>query len=180
MRIGIDLGGTKIEGIILNNSGEIQQKIRIDTPTRNYDEVIEAICSMTEDLQGACKMPVGIGTPGVLDAQTSLMKNSNSLCINGKPFKRDVEGKLGYRVKVENDANCFILSEALLGAGKNAECVFGVVLGTGCGGGLVIGKKLINGPNGIAGEWGHNCIPTSVKKLVKRDRICDCGRINCI
>ena len=180
MRIGIDLGGTKIEGIILNNDGEIQHKIRLDTPVGDYGEVVESVCRITEKLQGDCNMTVGIGTPGVLDAQTSLMKNSNSLCIDGKPFKRDVESRLGYEIKVENDANCFVLSEALLGAGKDAKCVFGIVLGTGCGGGLVISKKLINGPNGIAGEWGHNCIPTSVRKLIKRDRTCDCGRVNCI
>ena len=180
MRIGIDLGGTKIEGIILNSDGEIQHKIRLDTPVGDYREVVESICRITEKLQGDCNMTVGIGTPGVLDAKTSLMKNSNSLCIDGKPFKRDVESRLGYEIKVENDANCFILSEALLGAGKDANCVFGVVIGTGCGGGLVISKKLMNGPNGIAGEWGHNCIPTSVRKLIKRDRTCDCGRVNCI
>ena len=180
MRIGIDLGGTKIEGIILNNDGEIQHKIRLDTPVEDYGEVVESVCQITEKLQGDCNMTVGIGTPGVLDAQTSLMKNSNSLCIDGKPFKRDVESRLGYEIKVENDANCFVLSEALLGAGKDAKCVFGIVLGTGCGGGLVISKRLINGPNGIAGEWGHNCIPTSVRKLIKRDRTCDCGRVNCI
>lgn len=180
MRIGIDLGGTKIEGIILNDDGEIQHKIRLDTPVGDYGEVVESICRITEKLQGDCDMTVGIGTPGVLDTKTSLMKNSNSLCIDGKPFKRDVESRLGYEIKVENDANCFILSEALLGAGKDANCVFGVVLGTGCGGGLVISKRLINGPNGIAGEWGHNCIPTSVRKLIKRDRTCDCGRVNCI
>ena len=180
MKIGIDLGGTKIEGIILNSDGKIQHKIRLDTPVGNYVEVVESIGRITEELQGDCNMTVGIGTPGVLNAQDGLMKNSNSLCIEGKPFKRDVESRLGYEIKVENDANCFVLSEALLGAGKDAKCVFGVVLGTGCGGGLVISKKLINGPNGIAGEWGHNCIPTSVRKLIKSDRICDCGRVNCI
>ena len=121
MRIGIDLGGTKIEGIILNSDGEIQHKIRLDTPVGDYGEVVESICRITEKLQGDCNMTVGIGTPGVLDAQTSLMKNSNSLCIDGKPFKRDVESRLGYEIKVENDANCSAWAEHQIGAGVGVD-----------------------------------------------------------
>ena len=180
MRIGIDLGGTKIEGIRLDESGQADKKIRIGTPATNYDDVIKATCSLINDLQTKKRLTVGIGTPGTLDSKKNIMKNSDSLCLNGKPFKKDIENELGYSVEVENDANCFTLSEANYGTGEGFECVFGVVLGTGCGGGLVQRKALINGPNRIAGEWGHNCMPVSVRKLIESDRLCHCGRINCI
>ena len=180
MRIGIDLGGTKIEGIRLNKDGSTDKKIRIGTPTEGYDDVIKATCSLINDLQTKDRLTVGLGTPGTLDPQTNLMKNSDSLCLNRKPFKEDIENELGYSVEVENDANCFTLSEANYGAGDGFECVFGVVLGTGCGGGLVERKNLINGPNRIAGEWGHNCMPVSVRELIESDRLCHCGRNNCI
>ena len=180
MRIGIDLGGTKIEGIRLDESGKADKKIRIGTPATNYDDVIKATCSLINDLQTKKRLTVGIGTPGTLDSKKNIMKNSDSLCLNGKPFKKDIENELGYSVEVENDANCFTLSEANYGTGEGFECVFGVVLGTGCGGGLVHRKTLINGPNRIAGEWGHNCIPVSVRKLIESDRLCHCGRFNCI
>ena len=180
MRIGIDLGGTKIEGIRLNESGQADKKIRIGTPATNYDDVIKATCSLINDLQTKKRLTVVIGTTGTLDSQKNIMKNSDSLCLNGKPFKKDIENELGYSVEVENDANCFTLSEANYGTGEGFECVFGVVLGTGCGGGLVQRKALINGPNRIAGEWGHNCMPVSVRKLIESDRLCHCGRINCI
>ena len=180
MRIGIDLGGTKIEGVRLNNSRQADKKIRIGTPSKDYDDIIKSICNLIDNLQTKETLNVGIGAPGSLDEKTRLMKNSDSLCLNGKPFKEDIEKKLGYSVRVENDANCFALSEANFGAGAGFECVFGIVLGTGCGGGVVKKKILINGPNGIAGEWGHNCMPVSVRKLIKNDRLCNCGRINCI
>ena len=180
MRIGIDLGGTKVEGIRLNDNGQIDKKIRVNTPTNNYDKVIATVCDLINDLQSADRLSVGIGAPGTLDPQTNFMKNSDSLCINGHPFKKDIEDKLSYSIKVENDANCFALSEAIYGAGKEFKCVFGVILGTGCGGGLVVRKNLVNGPNRISGEWGHNCMPTSVRNLIRSDRKCHCGRINCI
>ncbi len=180
MRIGIDLGGTKVEGIRLKNNGQIDQKIRISTPTENYKSVVNTICDLINSLQTADRLSVGIGTPGTLDPQTNFMKNSDSLCINGNPFKKDLEDKLDYPIKVENDANCFALSEAIYGAGKEFTNVFGVILGTGCGGGLVVRKALVNGPNRISGEWGHNCMPTSVRDLIRSDRTCHCGRTNCI
>ena len=180
MRIGIDLGGTKIEGIRLSKDGSADKKIRIGTPATSYDDVIKATCSLINDLQTKKRLTVGIGTPGTLDSKKNIMRNSDSLCLNGKPFKKDIENELGYSVEVENDANCFTLSEANYGTGEGFECVFGVVLGTGCGGGLVQRKALINGPNRIAGEWGHNCMPASVRKLIESDRLCHCGRINCI
>ena len=142
--------------------------------------MIKATCSLINNLQTKKRLTVGIGTPGTLDSKKNIMKNSDSLCLNGKPFKKDIENELGYSVEVENDANCFTLSEANYGTGEGFECVFGVVLGTGCGGGLVQRKALINGPNRIAGEWGHNCMPVSVRKLIESDRLCHCGRINCI
>ena len=180
MRIGIDLGGTKIEGIRLGKNGQADKKVRVGTPSKNYNDVIRAVSNVIKDLQTKERLTVGIGTPGNLDTQTNLMKNSDSLCLNGKPFKKDIENEIGYSVEVENDANCFALSEANYGAGAEFECVFGVVLGTGCGGGLVERKTLINGPNRITGEWGHNCMPVCVRKLIKNDRVCHCGRINCI
>jgi len=180
MRIGIDLGGTKVEGIRLKDNGQIDKKIRVSTPTKNYDSVITSICDLISDLQTPDRLSVGIGTPGTLDPQTDFMKNSDSLCINGSPFKKDIEDKLDYSIRVENDANCFALSEAIYGAGKEFKYVFGVILGTGCGGGLVVDRNLVNGPNRISGEWGHNCMPTSVRDLIRSDRICHCGRTNCI
>lgn len=180
MRIGLDLGGTKIEGIILSNDGNINKKIRVDTPSDDYAETVKTICCVIEDLQDSARLPVGIGTPGALALPQELMKNSNSVCLNGKPLQRDIESQLGYEIRLENDGNCFVLSEAFYGAAINEKSVFGVILGTGCGGGFVIDKKLVTGPNGISGEWGHNCIPASVRDLIEHDRICYCGRQNCI
>jgi len=180
MRIGLDLGGTKIEGILLSNGGAIEQKVRVETPSDNYRKTVDSICRLVKSLQPPTPVPVGIGTPGSLVLPEGLMKNSNSVCLNNKPLQRDVETKLGYEIRIENDANCFILSEAIYGAAADAQSAFGVILGTGCGGGFVINKRLVTGPNGIAGEWGHNCIPVSVRDLIKQDRICHCGRTNCI
>ena len=182
MRIGIDLGGTKIEGILLADDGVVVEKLRVDTPAENYEATVAAVCRVVGSLQPsageACK--VGIGTPGALTMNTEVMKNCNSICLNGKPLKKDIEDQLNYEVIIENDANCFALSEACYGAGKNMATVFGVILGTGTGGGLVINKKLHTGPNRIAGEWGHNSIPDSVRKLIDSDRQCYCERDNCI
>ncbi len=181
MRIGLDLGGTKIEGILLSASGVVEQKLRVDTPADNYDETVTTLCRVIFQLQSEldARTSVGIGTPGALTPQ-GLMKNSNSVCLNGRALKQDIETTLGYEVKIENDANCFALSEAHFGAGKNAHSVFGVILGTGTGGGVVVDKKLLTGPNRIAGEWGHNSIPVSVRELIDGDRECYCGRANCI
>ncbi len=186
MRIGVDLGGTKIEGILLAPNGEVVEKIRVDTPTEKYLDTVEALCQVVEELQQKAPLEqctVGIGTPGALSAKNEnnieLMKNCNSICLNGEPLKLDVEKRLGYETRVENDANCFALSEACYGAARSSRTVFGVILGTGTGGGIVIDKRLHTGPNRIAGEWGHNCIPSSVRKLIAEDRRCYCGRQNC-
>ena len=180
MRIGIDLGGTKIEGIVLADDGTVTDKIRVDTPADNYASTVRTVCDVVEQLQPSEKLTVGIGTPGTLAMPEGTMKNSNSVCLNGHPLKKDIEAILGYQVRVENDANCFVLSEAHYGAAKDVQNVFGVILGTGCGGGVVVNKKLLVGPNSIAGEWGHNSIPVSVHELIGADRICHCGRVNCI
>jgi fructokinase len=180
MRIGVDLGGTKIEGIALADDGTVTKKIRVDTPADNYTDTVRAVCDVVEQLQQSEKLTVGIGTPGTLALPEEIMKNSNSVCLNGHPLKKDIEAILGYQVRIENDANCFVLSEAHYGAAKEVKTVFGVILGTGCGGGVVVDKKLLAGPNSIAGEWGHNTIPVSVHELIEDDRICHCGRVNCI
>jgi fructokinase len=186
MRIGVDLGGTKIEGILLSPSGEVIEKIRIGTPAKKYTETVEALCDVVNQLQersSSKQCAVGIGTPGALSPANEkgleLMKNCNSICLNGKPLKDDIEKLLGYEIRIENDANCFALSEACYGSAISARTVFGVILGTGTGGGIVIDKQLHTGPNRIAGEWGHNCIPSSVRELIAEDRQCYCGRSNC-
>ncbi|CAN0422529.1 unnamed protein product [Discosporangium mesarthrocarpum] len=182
MRIGIDLGGTKIEGIILAPDYSVLTRHRIATPASDYKETVEAVCSVVNRLQTEADMrlSVGIGTPGALSAETGTMKNCNSICLNGKPLKSDIEAQLGYAVRLENDANCFTLSEVLQGAGRPYRSVFGVILGTGTGGGIVIDKTLVTGANGIGGEWGHNPIPAPARKLIGDDRACYCGRVNCV
>ena len=186
MRIGVDLGGTKIEGILLSPSGEVAEKIRVDTPAQKYLETVDAVCEVVDQLQQlspSMMCPVGIGTPGALSPVNEhgieLMKNCNSICLNGEALKIDIEKNLGYVTRIENDANCFVLSEACYGVAMSARTVFGVILGTGTGGGIVIDKQLHTGPNRIAGEWGHNCIPSSVRELIAQDRQCYCGRKNC-
>ena len=182
MRIGLDLGGTKIEGVILDREGIVVEKIRIDTPRDDYKKILESLCQVVNNLQSMAtdSLTVGIGTPGALSTSTAIMKNSNSVCLNGHPLKADIEEQLGYAVRIENDANCFTLSEALHGAARHARTVFGVILGTGTGGGIVIEKNLLSGPNSIAGEWGHNSLPGSAMKVHRSDRQCYCGRENCI
>ncbi len=182
MRIGIDLGGTKIEGIVLTDEGEVLHCIRAATPSDDYQLAIDQvsrIVSQLEVLTGK-ELNVGIGTPGVISQRTGLMKNCNSTCLNNQPLKQHLEEALGRQVLMENDANCFALSEALFGAGKEASSVFGVILGTGTGGGLVINKQILNGPNSISGEWGHNQVPHYNDSLFPTQRACYCGRINCV
>lgn len=182
MRIGIDLGGTKTEGILLADDGSAAQVIRTDTPADSYADTVEAVCQQIDSLQANSEIryTVGIGTPGALTVTEERMKNCNSLCLNGKYLKKNIQDRLGYEVRIENDANCFTLSEACYGSAKNVSSVFGVIIGTGTGGGLVFNKQLINGPNRISGEWGHNSIPNSVRELIDADRRCYCGRENCI
>ncbi len=182
VRIGVDLGGTKIEGIVLGDDGQVLNKLRVATPAADYEQTVASVCELLQTLQSSLDQPtsVGIGTPGALTADTALMKNSNSVCLNGRPLKQDIESILGYQVRLENDANCLVLSEAHYGAARDAYSVFGAILGTGCGGGVVINKTLVTGPNQIAGEWGHNPLPFPVLELVGEPRVCHCGRSNCI
>jgi fructokinase len=176
LRIGIDLGGTKIEALALDAAGREVIRKRIPSPRGDYAATISAISSLVSELgEGS----VGIGIPGALSQVTGLVKNANSTWLIGQPLKEDLEKALGRPVKLENDANCFALSEATDGAGKGAAVVFGVILGTGVGGGIVVNGKVLSGANAIAGEWGHNPLPLpSGQDLPLPD--CYCGRTGCI
>jgi len=175
-RIGIDLGGTKIEAIALDGSGREVFRKRIASPRGDYAATLESIRSLVGE---AGEGSVGIGTPGAISRVNGLVKNANSTWLNGKPLKQDLEKALGREVRIENDANCFALSEAVDGAGKGAEVVFGVILGTGVGGGIVVRGRLIHGANAIAGEWGHNPLPLPAAGDLPLPP-CYCGRAGCI
>ena len=172
LRIGIDLGGTKIEAIALDPAGNEVFRKRIPSPRGDYAATLGAIASLVRE---AGEGTVGIGIPGTLSRVTGLVKNANSTWLIGKPLKQDLEKALGRKVRIDNDANCFALSEATDGAAKGARVVFGVILGTGVGGGIVVDAKVVDGPNGIAGEWGHNPMPGEAES-----RQCYCGRRDCI
>ncbi|MBY8965570.1 ROK family protein [Algiphilus sp.] len=162
LRIGVDLGGTKIEVALLDGQGAIRDRRREPTPAGDYGAILRQVATMVsaiEAAQGRTGLPVGAGTPGAVSRLTGRMKNSNSLCLNGRTLREDLSAALGRDVRIANDADCFALSEAMDGAAAGAACVFGVILGTGVGGGVVVGQKLLAGPNGIAGEWGHNPLP---------------------
>ena len=161
LRIGVDLGGTKIEIIALAQDGRELLRRRVATPKENYGEILDAVAALVRDaeIELADRGTVGIGTPGSISRATGLLRGSNSVCLNGKPIKVDLEALLGREVPITNDANCFALSEATDGAGAGAEVVFGVILGTGVGGGIVVRGHVLTGPNAIAGEWGHNPLP---------------------
>jgi fructokinase len=178
IRIGIDLGGTKIEGVLLDSTGDIKRRERFPTPQEDYPGILEAISALIAMLTDDKHMPIGIGTPGSVSPLTPVMRNSNSTCLNGKHLLADLEQYLGRAVRLANDADCFALSEASDGAGINSPVVFGVILGTGVGGGIVVDGKLVQGPSGVSGEWGHNPMP-EVEDL-KRGRVCFCGRLDCI
>ncbi len=180
MYIGVDLGGTKTESIIIDKDGNEIERLRKDTP-KNYNGTIDTICDLVSHLEKKfeknCK--IGIGTPGALSNETNCIKGGNSTWLNGRPLKKDIELRLNREIYLENDANCFALSEAYDGAGSSEEIVFGVILGTGVGGGLVINKKIINGYNNISGEWGHNQMSIgSNDKWNRHD--CYCGKKGCI
>jgi len=176
LRIGVDLGGTKIEALALDDAGREVFRKRVPTPPDDYQAAIDAIASLVAEVGDGT---VGIGMPGALSQVTGAVKNSNSTCLNGKPFKQDIERALGREVRLENDANCFALSEAVDGAGKGAQVVFGVILGTGVGGGIVVDRKIIRGANAIGGEWGHNSLPLPNENDLPLPT-CYCGRKGCI
>jgi fructokinase len=161
LRFGIDLGGTKIELITLDAGGDILLRRRINTPHNDYAAIVAAIASMVVNTEATLGQhgTVGIGTPGTVSPATGLMKNCNSTCLNGKPLQQDIEHALDREVRLANDANCFALSEATDGTAAGAEVVFGVILGTGVGGGVVVRGQVLAGANGITGEWGHSPLP---------------------
>jgi fructokinase len=181
MGIGIDRGGTKIEGAVLDAAGRILVRRRVPTPRGNYGATIAAIASVVEDLEreAGARCTVGVGMPGTISRATSLVKNANSVWLNGRPFDRDLASALGREVRCSNDANCFALSEAHDGAGRGARVVFGVILGTGTGGGVVVDGRVLDGRNGVAGEWGHNPLPWPDGTELPGPP-CYCGRVGCI
>lgn len=180
MRIGIDLGGTKIEGVALSAAGEILVRQRVATP-RDYESTLVALTQLVLDVeeQAGARGSVGIGIPGAIVPETGLVKNANSIWLNGKPLGRDLEARLSRPVRLMNDANCFALSEASDGAAAGADVVYGVILGTGVGGGIVVGGRCLTGPNLIAGEWGHNPLPWLTADEYPGPS-CYCGKFGCV
>ena len=181
MRIGIDLGGTKIEGIAMDDAGRERARRRVPTPRGDYRATVEAIVSLVAALESESggRASVGIGIPGAISHVSGLVKNANSTCLIGRPLKGELEAALGRPVRLANDANCFALSEAVDGAGRGARVVFGVILGTGVGGGIVVDGHVLEGANAIAGEWGHNPLPLPGGDDLPL-RPCYCGRAGCI
>ena len=181
MRIGIDLGGTKISGIAFDDADRVIWRGRRPTPRHEYSATLEAVVSLVDEAESAAgtRGSVGIGTPGAVAPATGLMKNANSTWLIGRPLPRDLEDRLGREVRLANDADCFALSEALDGAARGASVVFGVIAGTGVGGGVVVRGSLLQGPNAVAGEWGHNPLPwMSPDESPGPD--CYCGKRGCI
>jgi fructokinase len=190
LRIGIDLGGTKIEGIVLDGSREAA-RLRVDTPRDDYEATLAAIGTLVFDLEKLVKdgsripdpgsrsrATIGIGIPGTISASTGLVKNANSTWLIGRPLQQDLEYRLRRPIRIANDANCFAMSEAADGAAAGAKVVFGVIAGTGVGGGIVVEGRSIPGANGLAGEWGHNPLPWP--EAEDDGRLCYCGKRGCI
>lgn len=180
VRIGVDLGGTKIEIIALAEDGSTLVRRRIPTPAGDYAATIEAIATLVESVERElqCEARVGIGTPGTPSRRTGLMKNANSTVLIGKPLEADLTARLGRAIRMTNDANCFTLSEAADGAAADARVVFGVILGTGVGGGIAVEKRILEG-HGIAGEWGHNPLPWPQPGELPGE-LCYCGKRGCM
>ena len=181
MKIGVDLGGTKIEVIALDENGVTRLRRRVPTPISDYIGILNAIADLvlSAERELCQEGTLGVASPGAISTRTGLLKNSNSAVLNGKPLVRDLSQRLGRPVRLENDANCFALSEAVDGAAAGDQTVFGVIVGTGVGGGIVIGKELITGRNRIAGEWGHNPLPWKTREraagrglLLRQIRLC--------
>ena len=192
MRIGIDLGGSKIEGLVLNNTGQEIARRRVPTPKggspdKTYNKtvsiVVELITSLANEVGADAITPVGIGIPGAVSTTTGLIKNANFTCLIGKNLDFDIEAATSHPIRLANDANCFTISEATDGAGQSYHTVFGVILGTGCGGGITVIGSLLLGPNSIAGEWGHNPLPWPQVLDGFNESPgpkCYCGKLGCI
>ena len=175
-RIGIDLGGTKIEGIVLDDQNVIVTRKRIDTQKqKGYNFILDSLASMIDELSSVTKdeSKIGIGINGTFIKDTGIITHTSTECLIGKSLKNDLEQKLGQEISLENDANCFAMAEAILGSGKDYDSVFGVIMGTGVGAGIVINGKLFSGKSGLAGEWGHHSIDPDGKK-------CYCGNVGCV
>jgi len=180
MRIGIDLGGTKIEVAVLGEDDQIILRERVATPRHDYQAICNAIARLVLDAERVlgARGTVGVAIPGAASPATGLVKNANTVCLIGNPLEADLARRLARPVRLENDANCFVVSEASDGAAAGASSVFGVIIGTGCGGGLFLNGGPIRGANGIAGEWGHN--PAPWPRSGQAPRPCYCGRADCI
>lgn len=192
-KIGLDIGGTKIEAIVMDAANEIIVRRRTDTPHSDYQATLDAISELINVAEREAgldaTLPVGLGTPGAISFKTGLMKNCNNTTLNGRPFREDLESRLGRPVRIANDANCFTLSEAMDGAAADADSVFGIILGTGVGGGICINGTLLQGINAIAGEWGHITLPLAGYQREETEtmdapqpgnRRCYCGRDDCL
>lgn len=177
---GVDLGGTKIEGAIVERDRPDRPAARLRLPTeagRGYEHIVSQIARLVGELERSTGLSrpsvIGIGTPGAIEPTTGCLKNSNTVCLNSRPLRDDLARALGTEVRLANDANCFALAEALMGAARGHDTVFGIIMGTGVGGGIVVGGRVLNGCHGIAGEWGHNPIPGE-------EAACYCGRRGCV
>lgn len=181
MRIGVDLGGTKIEAVALDESGAERARRRVATPRDDYPATVEALAKLVEDLERdlGVQARVGVGMPGTLSPATGLVKNANSVWLNGRALDRDLTDRLRRSLRFANDANCFALSEAVDGAAAGARVVFGVIVGTGTGGGIAVDGAVLTGPNAIAGEWGHNPMPWPTVDEWPGPP-CYCGRTGCV
>ncbi len=179
-RLGIDLGGTKVEGAVVDADGAIVRRRRVPTPRDDYPAICAAIAALACDLEDrdCAGAPLGVGMPGIVSPATGLVKNANTTCLNGHPFDRDLAAASGRAVRVENDANCLALSEARGGAADGADPVFAVIIGTGTGGAVYANGALVRGAHAIAGEWGHNPVPWRVAD--GRRRRCYCGAEDCV
>lgn len=182
MRLGLDIGGTKIEAVVLDDGGEIVYRERYPTPKENYQAFFHGVMDVIAQVRAALSQPlsIGLGIPGTVDSRTGLVKNSNILVLNQHPFSEELKAALAQPVAVTNDANCFTLSEAIDGSGKGHDVVFGAILGTGCGGGISIHQRVVSGPNACAGEWGHNALPHYHPGIDGDAVTCYCGQQNCV
>ena len=180
-RIGVDLGGTKIEAIVLDQQGKEVTRQRVSTPKDDYQKILLSVADLVEEVEEGLGevATIGIGTPGAISPATGLLKNSNTVCMNGQSINKDLVSLLGREIRIANDANCFALSEAVDGAAAGADVVFGVIVGTGTGGGIIINQSVLTGKHAIGGEWGHNPLPwpTAEEGI---GPLCYCGKHGCI